>query len=244
MQADIYYKEGKSKILRDIHRKVFGDDFPEEVDSDSFVTKTDLHNIIRHLDIGPGRTVFDIGCGRGGPGMWIAREIGANYVGIDISENAVKFARQRVKEFGLHNKASFHVGDICTIDLSGAQYDAAISIDVLMFIPKITTAMKKVAQVLRSGSIFAFTAWEDHSPNKYNDFRPFLEKTGFTVKVYEETPDWESRQRKVYQFIIDSKKELIEDMDTPGTISWIHEAEFVLPTLKDKRRIFAVARKS
>lgn len=239
-----YYKQGKSKFIRDIHRKVFGDDFPEEVDSDSFVTQTDLQNFIKHLNINSGKTVFDIGCGKGGPGMWIARETGANYVGIDIAQSAVEFANQRSKDFGLKGKARFHTGDIRSIDLASDQYDAAISIDVLMFIPDLLAALHQIIRVLRSGAVFAFTAWEQHFPNAYNDYRPFLIKAGFKVELYQETPDWENRQRKVYQYILDSKDKLIEDMDTPGTKSWINEAKNVLPILKNLRRVFAVARKT
>ena len=79
------FKWDKGEFLRDIWREVFGDEYPEEVDHDSPVTITDLKNISRYLNVKPGETFIDLGCGRGGPGMWVAREIGANYVGFDLS---------------------------------------------------------------------------------------------------------------------------------------------------------------
>ncbi len=72
------YKGERSQSLRDIFRKVYGDDYPEEANHDSFVTTTTLQNFVRYLNVGPGLTFVDLGCGRGGPGMWIARETGAN----------------------------------------------------------------------------------------------------------------------------------------------------------------------
>ena len=84
--SDIAYKVKRSESYRDIFRKVYGDDYHEELGGDSFVTITDLQNIARYLNVAPGDTFVDLGCGRGGPGLWITRETGANYVGIDLSE--------------------------------------------------------------------------------------------------------------------------------------------------------------
>lgn len=41
------------------------------------------------LRVGPGQKIADLGCGRGGPGQWIARATGAGLVGIDVSEVAL-----------------------------------------------------------------------------------------------------------------------------------------------------------
>jgi len=237
------YKGKKSKFFRDIHRKVFGDDYPEEADSESFITLTDLQNFIKYLNIGPGKTFIDLGCGRGGPGMWIARETGANYVGIDISEVAVELATHRIKDFGLKGNVSFLVGDLFTADLTEIQYDAAISIDVLMFIPDLLTNIHETARILRSGANFIFTTWEQNFGNRINDYRPLLQKAGFKIEVYDEIPDWESRQRKVYQHILDSKDMLIKEMGKAEASQWIKEAQTTLPLLKNMTRVFVVAKK-
>jgi len=84
------YKKERSESYRDIFRKVYGDDYPEEINPDSFVTITDLRTIAKKLNIGSEKSFIDLGCGRGGPGLWIARETGANYIGIDFSENAIE----------------------------------------------------------------------------------------------------------------------------------------------------------
>src|SRR3954454_19968092 len=48
--------------------------------------------------------LVDLACGRGGPGMWIARAAGARLVGVDFSGVAVSLActRREVMGFGLH----------------------------------------------------------------------------------------------------------------------------------------------
>lgn len=78
----------RSPTLRHVWRKVYGADYPEEVDPFSFVTLTDLRRISHELRVGPGQIFADLACGRGGPGLWIARESGATLVGIDFSRVA------------------------------------------------------------------------------------------------------------------------------------------------------------
>jgi len=65
---NIAYKKKKTEFHRNIFRKIFGNDYPEEVDPESFVTLTDLQNIVRYLNVGSGETFIDVGCGRGAPG--------------------------------------------------------------------------------------------------------------------------------------------------------------------------------
>jgi hypothetical protein len=58
---------------------------PEEVDSFSRVTPTDLDRISRELAVGPCQTVANLACGVGDPRLWIARETGGSLIGIDVS---------------------------------------------------------------------------------------------------------------------------------------------------------------
>ena len=36
------------------------------------------------LDMSPGSLLVDLACGRGGPGLWLARQIGAALVGVEL----------------------------------------------------------------------------------------------------------------------------------------------------------------
>jgi len=238
------YKIKKSKIIRDIWRDAYEDDYPKEFDYDSFVTMTDLRDIVKYLNVGPNETFIDVGCGRGGPGMWIAREIGADYVGIDLSDIALEFAEQHAIQFGLEDKVSFQVGNICETSFTDNLFDGAISIDTLTFVPDKLGAICEVARILRPAASFVFTTWEQKKPNKFNDYRLLLSNAGFKVDLYKETLDWERRQRKVYQTILDSKDILIKDMGEEGSRPWIREAQRGFPTLKYLKRILVVAKKS
>lgn len=101
------YKKPKSESFRDIFREVYGKEYPEEANPDGFVSNTDLQNIVDHLNVGPGDRIIDLGCGRGGPGLWIARKTEAIYLGIDLSESAVNQAIERAKTFGIKSDVKF-----------------------------------------------------------------------------------------------------------------------------------------
>ncbi len=150
-------------------------------------------------------------------------------------------AAKRAIDFGIQDKVSFQTGNICATDFPDNYFDGAISIDVLGFIHDKLAAVNEIARILHPDALFLFTDWENK--DSVNDFRPFLQKSGFKIEVYDEIPDWEERQREVYQAVIDSKKTLIKDMGREGAFAYIMEAKTFLPELKNKRHVFTVAKK-
>src|SRR5579864_8451656 len=60
-------------------------DLPPEIEPFSFVSVSLLRHVAQALDLSPGQVLADLGCGRGGPGMWLAREAGASLAGVDFS---------------------------------------------------------------------------------------------------------------------------------------------------------------
>ena len=87
-------------------------DLPPEVQPFSFVSAALLRHVARALRLSPGQTLADLGCGRGGPGLWLARETGVSLVGVDFSPVAIDQATRRAALFGVTAKARFVVGDL------------------------------------------------------------------------------------------------------------------------------------
>jgi len=237
------YRKTKSESFRDIFREVYGSEYPEEANPDGFVSNTDLQNIVDHLNVGPSDRIIDLGCGRGGPGLWISRKTGAAYLGIDLSENAVKQANERVKAFGIEGNVKFESGDICSLNFPDNSFNGAFSIDVLSFIPDLPKTFLEISRLLRPKSNLVFTTWEKKNVVKIKDYRQYLLNSGFDIKIYEEVKDWERRQREVYENTLKLKKILIKDMGRDGAFVYILDAKTYLPGLKDSRRIFVVATK-
>jgi cyclopropane-fatty-acyl-phospholipid synthase len=71
--------------------------------------KLDL--ICRKLDLQPGETLLDIGCGWGGLVIWAAQHYGVKAHGITLSSNQFELARERIAELALDNRVTVELRD-------------------------------------------------------------------------------------------------------------------------------------
>src|SRR5260370_7610842 len=115
------------------------------------------------LHVVPGQKIADLGCGRGGPGQWIAGVTGAGLVGIDFSAVALEQARARARRLGM--TSSYQSGSFDTTGLDPASVDGAFSIDVIWAIPDKQAGFAETARILNPGAKFVFRDSEpDLSP--------------------------------------------------------------------------------
>jgi ubiquinone/menaquinone biosynthesis C-methylase UbiE len=140
-----------------------------------------------------GCPAADLGCGTGGPGLWIARATGAALIGIDLSPVAVEHARQRSVRWGLADRAQFQVGDLQATGVNTVSLDGAMSVDTLHFAPQKAAALAEIARILRPGARVVRTTWDftgtpPDRPPQVADRQPVLTDAGL-VEAYEETPD-------------------------------------------------------
>jgi cyclopropane fatty-acyl-phospholipid synthase-like methyltransferase len=243
----------KSDTRRRIRREVYGPEYPEEVDPSSFITWTELRRIAHELRVGPGQALVDLGCGLGGPGLWLAAETGADLTGVDLIPVALDQARQRADSMGIGARARFQAGDFEATGLPADSFDAAVSVDVVSFVQHKPAAFHEVARILRPGSYFGFTTWESDRASlagvvapQVADYRPLLRDAGFVVETYEEPPGWRERQSDVYQRTLSARSNLIEEMGEMAASRLLDEASARLPDLAGTnwRRVLAIARKS
>jgi ubiquinone/menaquinone biosynthesis C-methylase UbiE len=256
---DIYAPGTKGEVSNQLFKEVFGEDcLPDEVASFDFASLSELRWMARELRVGPGQTFIDIACGMGGPGLWIARETGANIVGVDFSAEAIQQARQRADQFGLGERARYQLADMAATNLPESQFDGAISIDALFLAPDKRAVLREVGHLLRPGAYFVFTNWEDRSlesgaqgvtPMKIFDYRPLLREACFEVESYEEADDWERKMRGVYMATLARSNEYIQEVGEPAANPLIEEAKSMIELHDGKdilmqiRRILVVARR-
>jgi SAM-dependent methyltransferase len=106
-------------------------DLPPEIEPFSFASVALLGHVADALALAPGQTPVDVGCGRGGPGLWLAQSQGAFLIGVDFSAVAAQHAGDRAARFGLADTARFVVGDLAATGLPAATADAVVSIVAL-----------------------------------------------------------------------------------------------------------------
>lgn len=126
--------------------------------------RLDLQNKIfgqesfKHLERGglsSGKTVWDIGCGVGSMTIHLAKTVGdaGRVYAIDISEEQLKIARERVRAEGLNN-VTFILGDICKVnDLHLGLADIIYMRYVLMHLKDPENIISKVKGFLKEGGV-------------------------------------------------------------------------------------------
>jgi cyclopropane-fatty-acyl-phospholipid synthase len=87
-----------------------------------------LELVCRKLQLKPGETVVEAGCGWGGLARYMAKHYGVKVRAFNISEEQVTFAREKAKEEGLENQVEYVLDDYRNI--SGL-YDRFVSVGML-----------------------------------------------------------------------------------------------------------------
>jgi len=114
--------------------------------------------IVRHLELQPGLTVLDIGCGPGRVTIPVARAVGpqGQVVAIDLQEGMLSRAQVKAQAAGLSNIQFVRAGvGNGKLDLPPA--DRALLVTVLGEIPKREAALKEIFQTLKPGGILSVT---------------------------------------------------------------------------------------
>jgi cyclopropane-fatty-acyl-phospholipid synthase len=82
-------------------------------------------HIAAKLHLRPGQRVLDIGCGWGGTALYLNRVADVDVLGITLSEEQLKVARQRAAEAGVADRVQFELIDYRELDGS---FDRIVSI--------------------------------------------------------------------------------------------------------------------
>ncbi|MFT6426933.1 MAG: cyclopropane-fatty-acyl-phospholipid synthase [Brevundimonas sp.] len=136
--------------------------------------------LARMMDLRPGMSVLEIGCGWGGFAEFAAREIGADVTGITISKEQHYFARQRMFNAGLSDRA-----DIQLIDYRDVQgrFDRVASIEMFEAVGMEywPAYFGKVHDVLRPGGKagLQIITIQDDLFDEYNARTDFIQKYVF-----------------------------------------------------------------
>ncbi len=102
--------------------------FPEENDTleQAQIAKMDL--VCRKLNLQPGETVVEAGCGWGALALHMARNYGVRVKAFNISHEQIAYARERAKCEGLSNLVEFIEDDYRH---AGGPYDVFVSVGML-----------------------------------------------------------------------------------------------------------------
>jgi 2-polyprenyl-3-methyl-5-hydroxy-6-metoxy-1,4-benzoquinol methylase len=129
------------------------------VELDNPFTETNRSSIIvQHLDLQPGMTILDVGCGPGRLTVPVARLVGqqGEVVAIDIQPGMLRRAQEKAQLENLTNIRFLHVG-AGEGKIKHSQFDRALLVTVLGEIPDRIAALKEIFDALKPGGILSVT---------------------------------------------------------------------------------------
>ena len=87
-----------------------------------------LHHVCRKLQLKPGDSVVEAGCGWGGLARFMAQHYGVSVKAYNISREQIAFARNKVQEMGLADRVEYIEDDYRNIK---GEYDVFVSVGML-----------------------------------------------------------------------------------------------------------------
>ena len=205
MENDAYriaYKTITSEAAKSERSRAFGDD---DIGQHSWTTPMELINMISACELNERSVVLDVGCGAGGPAMFVARQSGCRVTGLDLDEQGITMANARATERGLSDRCQFHIHDATNpFDFPDASFDLIFAIDSIFHIPHRENFLLEVRRMLTPyGKLFftdagvingqisseefklrSFNGAAFYAPIEYN--KAILEQTGFEIAYSED----------------------------------------------------------
>ena len=126
----------------------------EFVGQESFMRASEIRALATRAGIAPGVPILDLCCGVAGPGLFITRELGCAYLGVDFSASAIEIARDRAA--GL--PCRFEVARIPP--LPPGAFEVVLLLETMLAFPDKEPLLHEIAGALPSGGRFAFTLEE------------------------------------------------------------------------------------
>lgn len=114
--------------------------------------------IVRHLEVQPGMTVLDIGCGPGRVTIPVARQVGpqGTVVAIDLQPGMLSRAQAKAQAANVSNIRFVQAG-VGDGKLDVGPADRALLVTVLGEIPNQETALKEIFGALKPGGVLSVT---------------------------------------------------------------------------------------
>lgn len=155
--VDLYdsaYGNFEAAILEQVRRETFG----EDIGQNSWITTDEYLRFFGWLELKPTSNVLEVGCGSGGPALFMARTIGCRIRGIDNNENGIATANKMAEEQGLDSRVGFQLADAAQpLPFESELLDSILCVDAINHLPDRSRVFAELHRVLRPDGRILFT---------------------------------------------------------------------------------------
>ncbi len=155
--VDLYgtaYGNFATQPLQQVRRETYGEDFGQS----SWVTADEYRRFFRLLELQPQHHVLDVGCGSGGPALFLAREIGCRVTGLDVNEAGIQAGQALARQAGMQERVLFRRADVTErLPFPDETFDALVCMDVMCHLPDRARLLAEWRRVLVSGGPMLYT---------------------------------------------------------------------------------------
>lgn len=122
---------------------------PDRLDQVKFRERRDVtvSHVLRLLP--PGGRVLDLGCGAA-PVLSELRRLGVSCTGLDLTQDMLKHARQRLRAMNLDD-GDLHQGDCRSTPFADASFDVVVCLGVVSYVEDYGQVLAEIQRLLRPG---------------------------------------------------------------------------------------------
>ena len=162
-----------------LYESIYGKDFVSPGGA------TVARELIGRMGLPPSARVLDAGCGLGGSSFMMASEFGFQVTGMDLSNNMLDIAMEKLATHGLEGRVELVNCDCSEIPASGS-YDAVYSRDVFLHIHDKAKLFTALYGALVEGGRLLFTDYCCGEKPWPADFQEYVEDRNYCLHTVDE----------------------------------------------------------
>ena len=152
------YDTHYSSLVADVQVEVRRETYDEDLGQASWITGQEAREWFELLALGPGQHALEVACGSGGLTCRMARDTGAQCVGVDINPHGIEAAQRLTEREGLSSRVSFQVVDAASpLPFPDESVDGVFCNDSVNHLPGRVDVFRDWHRVLRRGGRLLFT---------------------------------------------------------------------------------------
>jgi len=115
---------------------------------------------VGRLDLKPGSSVLDVGCGTGASALPAAEVVGPNgtVLGVDLAEKMLRQARAKAAQRHLQ-QVEFRLADMTDLGFPDQHFEVIISVFSLFFVPDMQALIRDLWRMVKPSGQLAITTW-------------------------------------------------------------------------------------